>query len=419
VITNKQINFLSKNPQIKENFKTLLCAIEDLKKGRPIILTDHQDRENEGDFVIASEFCTADMINLMATEGRGLICITLEQELANHLSLSPMVQSNSSNHQTAFTISIDHVETATGISTFDRALTIQKMLDPSSKPQDFLRPGHIFPLIAKAGGAIERPGHTEASVDLMKMADLKPTAVICEILDRDGKMAKDKALNKLAEDLNITILNIEEIISFRKLFEDWIVLDETVHLPTSKGDFDLFSYVNKFNRDEYHLAIKLRNPNNQVRPLVRIHSECLTGDVFGSLRCDCGEQLDHSLKMIKERGNGVVIYLKQEGRGIGLLNKIKSYKLQENGLDTYEANIALGLPADSREYDFSHQILKHLNISSFDLITNNPDKIKFFKREFLSYDVDQVFHESTIQGHNSQYLKTKKEKFHHSINLDK
>lgn len=392
-------------------FNTIEEAIADLKNNKPIIVVDDENRENEGDFVALSDQITPEIINLMITEGRGLVCVSITKEISEQLNLNDMVTTNSDPLGTAFTESIDFETTTTGISAYERADTIKAMVDKKSKPNQFKRPGHIFPLVAKDGGVLTRPGHTEASVDLAKLCGAAPSAVICEIVKADGHMARVPDLIKLAHRLDLKIITIEDLIDYRKKNEVQIKREVVTDLPTTYGDFKIYGYSNSLD-DKEHLAI-VKNENKQASlPVVRIHSECLTGDVFHSKRCDCGAQLQASLKMISESGHGALIYMRQEGRGIGLLNKLKAYALQDQGLDTVQANEALGFKADLREYELASQILHDLNLTKVELLTSNPKKvngliennIKVIKRSDM--DVGR-------QAENISYLKTKKEKMGH------
>lgn len=392
-------------------FNTIEEAIADLKNNKPIIVVDDENRENEGDFVALSDQITPEIINLMITEGRGLVCVSITKEISEQLNLNDMVTTNSDPLGTAFTESIDFETTTTGISAYERADTIKAMVDKKSKPNQFKRPGHIFPLVAKDGGVLTRPGHTEASVDLAKLCGSAPSAVICEIVKADGHMARVPDLIKLAHRLDLKIITIEDLIDYRKKNEVQIKREVVTDLPTTYGDFKIYGYSNSLD-DKEHLAI-VKNENKQASlPVVRIHSECLTGDVFHSKRCDCGPQLQASLKMISESGHGALIYMRQEGRGIGLLNKLKAYALQDQGLDTVQANEALGFKADLREYELASQILHDLNLTKVELLTSNPKKvngliennIKVIKRSDM--DVGR-------QAENISYLKTKKEKMGH------
>lgn len=414
---------------------SLELSLKALKAGRPIVLIDDECRENEGDLVFAAQTITQEQVNFLAQEGRGLICASLPEELAQKLQLTPMCPSNTAIHQTAFTISVDHQKTSTGISASDRALTLRELANPFSRPQDFLRPGHIFPLVARKGGVLVRPGHTEGSVDLIKMLDLHrgedrkgqgpeiaPVAVICEILSPEGGMLRGKDLETFASRHNLPLLSIKTLIEYRKTFENWIIPSATTKMPTKAGEFILHNFENKYNPEECHFALSLNieNVNSSSSlmdpiPLVRIHSECVTGEALGSLRCDCGQQLESSLKQIQERGIGCLVYLKQEGRGIGLKEKIKAYALQDQGLDTVEANLKLGHQADQRDYFFALKILEYFGMTKIDFLTNNPEKIKFVE-EHSAIEIKEVlplyFPPNEI---NSAYYQTKKTYFKHNL----
>jgi 3,4-dihydroxy 2-butanone 4-phosphate synthase/GTP cyclohydrolase II len=399
---------------MKNTFDTIADAINDLKHGKVVIVCDDETRENEGDFVALAEFATPEVVNFMITHGRGLVCMPVSVEYAEKLNLTPMVNKNTDNLNTAFTISVDHITNSTGISAFDRATTITKIIDPKSAINDFRRPGHIFPLVAIKNGVLGRLGHTEATVDLAKMCDSKPAGIICEIMNTDGTMARVNDLFKIATRFGLKIITIKDLVLYRKNVEKLIKREAVAELPTQIGKFDIYGYSNTLD-DKEHLAIVKGNLKSSDKiPLVRIHSECLTGDVFHSLRCDCGEQLNNALTTIENEGVGVVIYLRQEGRGIGLINKIKAYKLQQEGLDTVEANLKLGFPDDMREYLIAAQILRDLDCTEIRVITNNPEKIK----ELESYGIKvsgRVVLESTRYPENTRYLDTKVEKFGHFL----
>ena len=376
-------------------------AIEALKRNELIIVTDDESRENEGDFICAGENVTGQMINIMATYGKGLICTPISEEVAKRLNLHPMVSNNTDNHETAFTVSIDYVNTTTGISAFERAETIRYLVDPDAKPEDFRRPGHVFPLIAKKGGVLERDGHTEATVDLMKLAGLKEVGLCCEIMADDGHMMRGKDVEKLAEKLGLVMTSVAEIQNYiRKNNPFKLEQTNPVKLPSDYGEFTAVGFIDPENGKE-HIALTKGDISGE-NILTRIHSECLTGDVLGSRRCDCGNQLHKALKTIEENGQGILLYMRQEGRGIGLFNKLKAYELQEHGFDTVDANRKLGFPDDMRNYKVAAQILKQLGVKSVELMTNNPDKIhqiekygiKVKKRkpiEIKSNDIDRYY----------------------------
>ena len=392
-------------------FNTIDEAILDLKLGKPIIVVDDENRENEGDFVALSSSITPEIINLMITEGRGLVCVSVTEEISEQLALNKMVTTNTDPLGTNFTESIDFETTTTGISAYERADTIKAMVDKDSKPKQFKRPGHIFPLVAKSGGVLAREGHTEAAVDLAKLSGVAPSAVICEIIKEDGHMARVPDLIELAKRLDLKLITIEELVRYRKENEIHINREVVTDLPTDFGEFKIYGYSNSLD-DKEHLAIVKGNMDEETLPIVRIHSECLTGDVFHSNRCDCGPQLEASLKIINDSGNGVLVYMRQEGRGIGLINKLKAYRLQDGGLDTVEANEALGFPADLREYELASQILKDLNIREVELLTNNPRKMIALENNGIN-----VVQRSDLQvgkrSENEKYIQTKIEKMGH------
>ncbi|MGH0945275.1 bifunctional 3,4-dihydroxy-2-butanone-4-phosphate synthase/GTP cyclohydrolase II [Bacillus mycoides] len=391
-------------------------ALKDLKKGKVIIVCDDQNRENEGDFIALAECITPETINFMITHGRGLVCVPITQQYAERLQLEPMVSHNTDTHLTAFTVSIDHISTTTGISAHERAMTIRKLLDPTSKGTDFKRPGHIFPLIANAGGTLCRAGHTEAAVDLAKLCGAEPVGVICEIINKNGTMARVPELMQYAKQFDLKMITIEDLISYRRHHETLITREVEITLPTDVGTFHAIGYSNVLDTKE-HIALVKGDISTVCKPvLVRVHSECLTGDVFGSCRCDCGPQLHAALTQIEREGKGVLLYMRQEGRGIGLLNKLKAYKLQERGLDTVEANEKLGFPADLRDYGISAQILKDLGIYQLRLLTNNPNKIAGLQEYDLKV-VERVSLQVPTTEENKTYLKTKVKKLGHLLNL--
>lgn len=392
---------------------TIEEVLQDVRQGKPVIIVDDENRENEGDIVIAAQFASQETINFMVKEARGIVCTPMRREALAHLDIGPMVTHNTDNHETAFTVSVDHVDTTTGVSPAERAYTMQKLIDPASKPEDFRRPGHVFPLIYKEGGVLVRNGHTEASLDLCRLAGLKEAAVICEITKDDGSMSRLPDLLAFAQKHGLKIASIADLQDYRKIHEPLIELGAKAGLPTCFGDFQILVFKNSLD-DKEHLAIVKGDVKGKKDVLLRIHSECLTGDVFGSKRCDCGEQLHNALHRIENQGEGVVIYMRQEGRGIGLTNKIKAYALQEEGLDTVEANEKLGFPADMREYHLAAQIIRYLGIESIRLMTNNPAKthgledlgINISNREPIVIEANDV---------NKEYLHTKAVKMGHQL----
>jgi 3,4-dihydroxy 2-butanone 4-phosphate synthase/GTP cyclohydrolase II len=391
---------------------TIESALADLRAGKMIIVVDDEDRENEGDFVMAADMVTPEAINFMATIGRGLICTPVSSAIAKKLDLPLQVQTNTASLGTAFTVTIDAREKiSTGISSSDRSHSIKLMTDPATVASDFVRPGHIFPLIAKDGGVLERPGHTEASVDLSRLAGFPSVGVICEIMNPDGTMARLPELCEIAEKHELKIVSIADLIQYRRIHETLISHVEAVPLPTKFGEFQMYVFRSELLKQE-HIAIVKGELKDS--PLVRVHSECFTGDIFGSLRCDCGDQLDRSMKLIEEEGSGMVIYLRQEGRGIGLFNKVKAYQLQDQGMDTAEANLHLGFPVDSRDYTMAAQILKYFQVKSIRLMTNNPQKIEGLEK--LNFKkIERYPLEMDAHHKNAQYLMTKKMKLGHLL----
>ena len=390
-------------------------AIEDIKKGKLVIVVDDEDRENEGDFITAAENVTPEIINFMSTYGRGLICAPISDALCEKFKLQPMVSDNTSLHSTPFTVSIDLLGQGctTGISASDRAKTVQALVNPATMPEDFGRPGHIFPLRAKKGGVLRRTGHTEATVDLSRIAGFSEAGVLVEIMNEDGSMARLPQLKEIAERFDLKLISIKDLIEYRLNKETLISEEERVHMPTKYGDFELVAFK-QLNTGDVHLAIKKGEWKKDEPVMVRVHSSCMTGDILGSLRCDCGDQLHKALKIIEAEGKGVVLYMNQEGRGIGLLNKLKAYKLQEQGMDTVEANLELGFGMDERDYGVGAQILRHLGISKMKLLSNNPRK----RAGLLGYGleiVENIAIEIKSNEHNEKYLTTKRDKLGHTI----
>ena len=398
-----------------KKFNTIEEAVEDLWQGKVIVVVDDPDRENEGDVVCAAKYATAENVNFMASYAKGLICMPMSRELTKKLALSQMVTDNTDNHCTAFTVSIDHVSTGTGISAAERSVTAVKCTGPDARPEDFRRPGHMFPLEARPGGVLERKGHTEATVDLMKIAGLGECGLCCEIMNDDGTMMRTSGLLEFARIHGLKIITVESIVRYRMHTEKWMERVTDVPLPTRYGTFRMLGYVNRIN-GEHHVALVKGDVSSDGPVLCRIHSECLTGDVFGSMRCDCGEQLAEALRRIEKAGRGVLVYLRQEGRGIGLINKLKAYELQEKGMDTVEANIALGFPADLREYDTGGAILADLGVRKLVLMTNNPLKIEGLDH----YGIDVAGRdpiEMTCNEKNRMYMYTKYKKMGHMLHF--
>ena len=398
---------------MEERFNTIEELAEELRQGRIVVVMDDEDRENEGDVICAAEFATTENVNFMASFAKGLICMPMEASYVQKLGLPPMCEVNTDNHCTAFTASIDHVDTTTGISAYERAVTARKTVEDGIRPEDFRRPGHMFPLLAKKNGVLERNGHTEATVDLCRLAGLKECGLCCEIMKEDGTMMRTPELAALAAKWDMKFITIKDLQNYRKCHEKLVEQVAVVNMPTKYGDFKACGFVNKLN-GEHHVALVKGDIGDGKDVLCRVHSECLTGDTFGSLRCDCGQQFASAMTQIEKEGRGILLYMRQEGRGIGLINKLRAYELQEQGMDTLEANIALGFAGDEREYYIGAQILRELGVKSMRLLTNNPDKV-YQLSEFGLEITKRVPIQMDANDHDLFYLRTKQERMGHIL----
>ena len=394
-------------------FQTIEEGLEALKNGGLVLVTDDPDRENEGDLICAAQFATTENVNFMATYGKGLICMPMTEEYVKKLQIPQMVSQNTDNHETAFTVSIDHVSTTTGISAAERSVTAMKCVEEDTRPEDFRRPGHMFPLLAKKNGVLERNGHTEATVDLLRLAGLKTCGLCCEIMREDGTMMRTSELAQMAKKWKIPFLTIKDLQNYRKRHEKLVEQVTKTDMPTRYGHFTAYGYINKLN-GEHHVALVKGEVGEGENLLCRVHSECLTGDTFGSLRCDCGQQLHAAMRQIEEEGRGILLYMRQEGRGIGLINKLRAYELQEQGMDTLEANLALGFKGDEREYYIGAQILRDLGAKTLRLLTNNPDKV-YQLQDFGMEILERVPIQAPANPHDIRYLRTKQNRMGHLL----